>query len=84
MAAMSAMLTAIALRPTCSGVDQSSLKWTPSTSTSVLATTRASAAATSAASSPGPINVVGGCLRPAVTRAISPNSPTSATVSGGS
>ena len=54
MAAMSARLAAAAFRPTCSGVDQSSRKCTPSTSTSVLATTRPSGAATTAASSPGP------------------------------
>ncbi len=36
MAATSAMFTAAALRPTCSGVDQSSRKCTFSTSTSVV------------------------------------------------
>src|SRR5690606_21796857 len=81
IAAMSARLTATAFRPTCVGVDQSSLKCTPSTRASVATTTRPSGAATAAASSPGPNSVVDGCGRSPVACRISPNSPISATVS---
>ena len=75
IAAMSARFAAAARRPICSGVDQSSRKCTVSTRTSVVATIRPSGAATTAASSPGPTRVDAGCTRPAVTRAIRPNSP---------
>ena len=80
IAAMSARLAAAALRPTCSGVDQSNRKCTPATSTSVVATTRPSDAATTAASSPGPRTVLAGWTRSRVTCAMSPNSPSPAIV----
>src|SRR5690606_25113589 len=80
IAATSARFTAAALCPTCSGLDQSSRKCTPCTSTSVVITTRPSGASTTAASSPGPTTVpFGTCCLP-VTSRINPNSPTSATV----
>ena len=45
-----------------------------------MATTHPSAAATTAASSPGPSSTPGPCGNRAVTAAISPNSPAAATV----
>ncbi len=81
MAATSARFTAAAFRPTWAGVDQSRRKCTPSTSVSVVSTTRPSGAATTAASSPGPSTVPDGWGRPVVIAWIRPNSPAPATVS---
>ena len=63
IAAMSAKLRAAALCPTSSAVDQSRRKCRPSMSRSVEATTRPSAVATTAASSPGPTRVVSAAAR---------------------
>ena len=67
IAAMSARLAAAARCPMSVAEAQSQRKCRPSTSTSVLATTRPSGAATTAASSPGPSSVVGAVPSRAVT-----------------
>ena len=77
---MSAIAASAARRPICSPVAQSVRKCTPSTSTSMLATTRPSGAATIAASSPGPSSVLAGWLIPAVTASMTANSPADARV----
>jgi hypothetical protein len=77
---MSAKLRAAALCPMSFAVDQSRRKCRCSMSRSVLATTRPSGAARTAASSPGPTSVLAAGLSPATTRLMSPNSPSSETV----
>ena len=80
--AMSARVAAAQRRPMSSAAAHSPLKWTPSTRTSVLITTRPSGAATTAASSPAPSRIPGpdGCWVRICS--IRPNSPSSATVRG--
>src|SRR2546421_436423 len=77
MAATSARLAAAARCPTSAAADQSRRKCRPSTSTSVVATTRPSGAATTAASSPGPSSAAFAPASRATTRRINPNSPVS-------
>src|SRR3954465_3618639 len=84
IAAMAARFAAAALWPRSSADDQSRRKCRPSTRTSVLATTRPSEVPSTAASSPGPTCAVRAVPAWASTRAITPNSPTTRTLSLGS
>src|SRR5690606_17557354 len=58
-------------------LDQSRRKCRPSTSRSVVTTTRPSGAASTAASSPGPSSTFARCVNRPVMRLITPNSPKS-------
>jgi DNA-binding Lrp family transcriptional regulator len=80
MAARSARLLAAALYPTSAAPDQSRRKCLPSSRKSVVATTRPSGAASTAASSPIPTSVPGRRGSHADNALIRPNSPTEASV----
>ena len=82
MAAQSARLRAAALCPTSAALAQSRRKCLPSIRKSVVATTRPSGTASTAASSPMPTSVAGPGGNHADNAAIRPNSPASASVFG--
>ena len=84
IAATSARLTAAAFQPRSNALDQARRKSGPCTSVSVVATTRPSGAARTAASSPGPTAALDGAKRARMRRRTAPSesSPTEGSWSG--